>query len=192
MISTNRNTEETDKEITERLEDSFKNRYDQHFDFSNYARQVITKLTNDRFKTLREFEAELQKKPIEIEIDAPGLEKVEVVYSKGFNGTYTVFLNPFYTKEDMAPKNAFLDYLRDVDQTLEAVNEEFNLNSASMYAKGKIVYGANRRRIKVDDIAYFTLKKGASAQFSETELHSVAFLCLEKKKQADVDIVKLE
>ena len=49
-------------------------------------------------------------------------------------------------------------------------------------------YEGNYQRIRTDDIALFTLNKGVSAEFAKNEMHSIAFVCLEKRPKEGSDI----
>ena len=172
---------ETQGIVLEHFDNVAKENPNLHFEFSNYARDVMRLLADDRFYTRADFEKELDREPVIIRPDIPEIDNVEIVKAQGYHGIYTFYLNPFYSKETVHLKRDFLKYLENLlNEKAETFNVVYEPCPASNYAKTTVSY-TNNRKIRTDDIALFTLKKGISTKFAGDEAHTVAFVCLEDK-----------
>ena len=191
VVSTSQPEEKTQQEVIGFMNWFDEHHPDLHLEFSNYARDMMRKLTNDRFYTRKEFQRELSRAPIIIDIESKILPYIEIVRAEGHNGVYTFYFNPFYSKKDFAPKHAFLHYLeRLLDEKAERSNLLYEPDPASGYAKTRVSY-LNNKPIRLDDIALFTLRKGISAEFAGDEYHTVAFVCLEDKPSGEIKVTEI-
>jgi CheY-like chemotaxis protein len=189
VVSTNQRQEATQAEVIRFLSwvDSH-HPISLHYEFSIYARDMMRRLTDNKFYTRREFKRVLDKGPVVIEA---GSVSLKIIKAEGHKGVYTFYLAPFYSKENLSPKQAFLFHLeRLFGEKAQMQDPAYGPDPVSTYAQTKVSYG-NNRQLRVDDIALFSLKKGISAQFAGDKYHSIAFVCFEKEPAGNFRIRRL-
>jgi DNA-binding NtrC family response regulator len=156
-----------------------------HYEFSIYARDMMRRLTDNRFYRRIEFERELDREPFVIEADSVS---PKIIKAEGHKGIYTFYLAPFYSKEKLDPKQVFISYLEELfGEKAQMQDPAYGPDPVSTYAQSKVSY-RNNQPIRVDDVALFTLKKGISAQFAGDEYHTIAFVCLEKEPTGRIKV----
>lgn len=179
-ISTDKDPEKTWDESVGFMDWIDDNSPNLHFEFSNYTRDIIRKITDNRFYTRKEFENEIKKSPIIVETKSLVIPKLEIVHAKGYNGIYTFYLNPFYSQENIQLKEDFLNYItKIVGDKADRFDPAYGPDPVSDFAKTKLFYTGNYHPIRLDDIALFTINKGISAEFAGDEYHTAVFVCLE-------------
>lgn len=181
VISTNQPIEDTIEDIMSCIDEVDEENPYLHIEFKNYARTLMRKLTIDRYSRLADFEKEVKKRPVTIPMpETASIPEIQIAAAGSCHGTYTFCLNPFYSHESSI-KMDFIQYLEETfGQKAERYKAEHSLHDFSEFGQSTIKY-KNHRRAMVDDIAVFTLNKGVSRKFSEGEVHTAAFVSLEKR-----------
>ena len=104
---------------------------------------------------------------------------IEVIKAEEKNAIYTFYLSRFYSQEEHDQKKLFLQFLEERLGKADQINPEYGPSRVSGFAKTKLYIGKNK--LKLDDIAMYTIKKGDSAEFTGDECHTVSFVCLLKE-----------